>query len=473
MTETIPTADANRTTPEAVNLPEATAPAPQRGEGGAGDAANLPPLRLASPDRNQLVPSVGKFDDLVPPEHPVRQLWDFIWKLDLSVLFLRIRSREGSPGAPATNPYLLLALWLQAAADGISSTRELANLCENHAVYRWLCGGVHVAYHTLSDFRTKNETLLDDLLTQSLAVLSLHGLLTINQVAQDGMRTRGAAGTASFRRATTIDEALQQAREQVELLKQADGEDPGAPSRRTQASQSRVLRERCERLEAAQKEMKKLQAHNAEQSPSRRKEEEKIRVSTTDPECHKMKMPDGGFRPAFNIQLATTTAEGVIVGVEVSTSGTDSSSLTPMLEQIEQRCGQRPDEMLVDGGYDSQEAIEEAETREVNPTKVYTPIKNAQKQQKAGKDPYSPQKGEGPGMGKCRTRMGTEEAKEIYKLRASTAELSNAQARNRGLYRVTVRGRLKVRCVALLYALVHNAMRFISLTAKSQAALCA
>lgn len=401
-------------------------------------------------------------DQLLPLEHPVRDLWAFVETLDLSALMARIRSVPGHPGAPAIDPRILVALWLQATLDGVGSARALDELCEHHLVYRWLCGGVSVNYHTLSDFRTGSGAALDGLLTQSVGVLVHEGLADLNRVAQDGLKVRAAAGAGSFRRPASLAEALAEAERQVEALRSQADEDAGAASRRQQAARQRAAADRLARLQAARAELEKLQAANAAQAPSRRKDPAEVRASTTDPECRKMKMPDGGFRPAYNVQFATTTVGGAIVGVEVTNAGTDADQLPPMLEQIEERFEQRPAEVLVDGGFATTDAIDTAER---DGTAVYAPPKEEQRQLDAGTDPYARKKSDTDATAVWRARMGTAEAKAIYRERAATAEWANAQARNRGLYRVSVRGRPKVLVVVLWYALAHNFDRLRSLRA--------
>jgi transposase len=392
-------------------------------------------------------------DQWLPPEHPVRGVWQFVEALDLSPLLAQIRSVPGNPGAPAIDPRILMALWLQATIDGVGSSRVLARLCEEHLAYRWLCGGVAVGYHTLADFRTGHGEVLNRLLTETVAVLLHEELIDLQRVAQDGMRVRASAGASSFRRQKTMDACWEDAKKQVDALRSQADEDVGAASRREQAARQRAATERLARLTAAKEELTKLQAVNATQPKCRQKDASEVRASTTDPECRKMKMPDGGFRPAYNVQFATTTAGGVIVGVDVTNEGTDGGQMTPMREQIEERFRQKPQEMLVDGGFATVEAIDEAER---DGTTVYAPPKEQKKQLDAGQDPYARKKSDTDATAQWRTRMGTAEAQAIYKQRASTAEWVNAQKRNRGLYGVRVRGQPKVLVVVLWYVLAHN-----------------
>jgi len=328
--------------------------------------------------------------------------------------------------------------------------------------YRWICGGVSVNYHTLSDFRTAHTELLDELLTQSVATLMHQGLVTLNRVAQDGMRVRASAGASSFRRRKTLAACQAAAREQVNSLRAELKADPGAENRRRKAAGRRAARERSERIQRALAELPEAEA---KKKPA---DKDKARVSTTDPEARVMKMADGGYRPAHNVQFATDTESQVITGVDVINSGSDQGQMSPMVEQHKQRYGRPPDETLVDGGFAKHEDIEEVSSPEngENGTTVYAPV---QKPRKKDRDPHVPRPGDSKTIAEWRQRMGTDAAKEIYKERASTAECVNAIARNRGLRQFLVRGLEKVRAVALWYALAHNLMRAVTLRAEAVA----
>ena len=184
------------------------------------------------------------------------------------------------------------------------------------------------------------------------------------------------------------------------------------------------------------------------------------RVSTTDPDARVMKMGDGGFRPAFNAQFATTADEArVIVGVKVTNRGSDAGESTPMIEQIELRTGVRPDEVLLDGGYAQHEAIAEAAERDVT---VYAPVPKPRKDDT--RDPHQPREGDSEAVAAWRQRMGTDQAKETYRQRAATAETVNAYAKaHRGLNALAVRGLGKVAGSVALFALTYNILRFITI----------
>jgi IS5 family transposase len=176
-----------------------------------------------------------------------------------------------------------------------------------------------------------------------------------------------------------------------------------------------------------------------------------------------MKMADGGFRPAHNVELATDTASQVITAVDVVNAASDTGQLPPLIEQHQERYGRKPKEALVDGGFAQLETIEEVSSATDGPT-VYAPV---QKPRKEGRDPHQPLPGDSATIAEWRQRMGTPEAKEIYKERAATAECVNAISRNRGLQQFLVRGLEKVRTVILWFAIAHNLMRAVALRAKA------
>jgi IS5 family transposase len=190
-------------------------------------------------------------------------------------------------------------------------------------------------------------------------------------------------------------------------------------------------------------------------------EKAKARVSTTDSEARVMKMADGGYRPAYNVQFATDTQTQIITGVAVSNSGGDQGKMAPMVEQHQERYGQTPDKMLVDGGFAKKDDITQVSAPQ-GTTTVYAPV---QASKDPGRDPHTPREDDSPAVAEWRQRMATDEAKEIYKERASTAECVNAIARNRGLYQVRVRGSPKVLAVVLWYVLAHNLLRTVALRA--------
>lgn len=408
--------------------------------------------RVLMPNRTQIELRAVDLESLLPEGHRARVIWVYVQHADLSGIYAGIKAVEGGCGRTPIAPEILLALWLLATVQGVGSARAIARFTEEHDAYRWICGGVSVNYHTLSDFRADHGAVLDELLTDSVAVLVAAKAVTLKRVAQDGMRVRASAGAASFRRRGSLEQHLEDARAQVAALKRQIDADPAALSRRQQAARVRAAREREDRVNQALTRMPELERIKAQQG----KLPETARGSTTDAAATVMKMGDGGFRPAYNAQFATDTESQVIVGVEVVTVGSDLAQLAPMVKQVTERYAQTPDEWLVDGGYPAHQQLDAVAEQ----TTVYAPVP---KPKDPAVDPHAAKPEDSDAVAAWRQRMGTDDAQVIYRERAATAECVNAHARNRGLQQLRVRGRTKVRNVLLFHALAHNLMRTLAL----------
>ncbi|MFM6809783.1 MAG: IS1182 family transposase [Dolichospermum sp.] len=416
--------------------------------------------RVILPNRTQIELRPMDLESVLPEGHRARLVWAWVERQDLSAMYAAIKVRQGGVGRSAIAPQILLGLWLYAALQGVGSARQLSRLVLEHDAYRWMSGGVQVNHHSLSDFRVAHGAALDELLSASLAALMTAGAVKLECVAQDGVRVRANAGAASFRRKASLQDNLELARKRVRELREQLDADPAQDSRRKAAAQQRARREMQQRLQSALERLPELEAIKRRNGSKA----EEARASSTDADASVMKMADGGYRPAYNTQYASDCDSQVIVGVEVSTSGSDMAQLAPMVEQIEQRLGSAPQKMLVDGGYPAHAQIDAVADK----TEVYAPVPEARakkddKGNEDQQDKHEPKPDDSAAVASWRQRMASDQAKALYKRRAATAECVNAQARNRGLQRMPVRGLKKVRCVALLFALAHNLMRTLAL----------
>lgn len=458
------------------------------GDGGApaapvGDTRQPPfdagAARVQYAQRDQVELRPVDLDASLPLDHPARTVWAFVQSMDLAPLYAAIKSRQGGRGAPAIDPAILVALWLWATVDGVGSAREVDRLCERDDAYRWLCGGVGVNYHTLADFRTGNAQWLDAQLTRSIASLLDRRLVELNVVAQDGMRVRASAKAASFRRREKLQHLHKLAQAQVSALKKELTDDAGASSRRKQAAHERAAREREQRLAQAVATMDKIasMAPPKVPKPSKRRGKGKDdppagdstaaatppkdppapRVSTTDPEARVMKMADGGFRPAFNAQLAVDVETQLIASVDVVDQGSDMRQMVPMHESVQQRYGVTPTHWLADGGFTKLEAIEQLTERGTQP--VVPPPRS----RNPGIDPLAPKETDSLAVANWRCTMASEWGQDLYIHRAASVECVNAQVRRRGLMQFNVRGMVKAKAVLLWHALAHNLMRMRSM----------
>lgn len=405
--------------------------------------------RYETVNRAQIELLPTDLEALLPAGHAARLVWRFAEGLNLSAMYARINAREGRAGRPPIDPRILVALWLYATIDGVGSARELDRLCVSHDAYRWLRGGVSVNHHTLSDFRVAHEAALDELLTQSIAALRHKGIVTLARVAQDGTRVRASAGVGSFRREGALRDCLTEARKLVERTKrQREGATP------SEAAQARAAADRVARVEEALAVLPEVAAAKARTASKRKGQPAKApRVSTTDPSARIMKMADGGYRPAYNVQFATDQDSDVIVGVDVSNTPTDQPALLPMLNQIDRRVGACPTTLLVDGGFVAHAAIDAVTRRGV---RLLAPVPRRPR----STEPVGIQRRDSIAVALWRARMQTDAAKHEYRARGAIAERLNAEVRtHRTLGRILVRGLPKVRSWVLWVALAHNAIR--------------
>lgn len=424
------------------------------------------PVRLRVPERRQMGWVAQCPDELVGPAHPVRLVMAVVEKLDLSRFCEPIKAREGMAGRDATDPQLLVGLWLYACIRGIGSARELARRCEDSAAFRWLCGGVSVNHRLLSDFRTDHGDALDELFTQVIASLVEKELVSVSRVSQDGVRVRVSAGASSFRREERLRELLDKAQQHVEeLRRQVDSPEYAALSAQQRAARKRAAAEKQQRLQQAIAQLPELKQKQEEAEKragqgafGQKVRQRQPRVSTTDAEARRMKMPHGGFNPAVNVQLATDTQSRAIVGVEVTKEGSDSTGLSaPLRQQVEERTGQQVEQHLLDGGYMRKDDIEQAHAQGVE---LFVPPKAAKNPENRGRE-LQPKRGDSEAVRAWKQRMASAAGKEIYKERAATSETVNADLRSyRGLTQITVRGLTKAKCVALWCALAYNVMHF-------------
>ena len=433
-------------------------------------------IRIRQAARSQAGFEVVDLESLVVDDHPVRAVWSFVEGLDLQWFYDRIKARGETPGRAATDPRILLTLWLYATADGIGSARALARLCEHHTIYRWICGGVGVNHTMLSEFRIDSGEFLDGLLTSSLAALMKEGLIKLDEVITDGTKIRAVASRSSMRRRQTLAELEEKARTRVAELKQELETDSAAGERRLSKRRLSAAEDRARRVAAAlakhpapaRKDDEKDQsggqppASGANDKPP--KEE---RVSTTDPDAPLMKMADGAVRPAYNVQVAS--ACGFVVAIDPVQRRNDRGLAPAIVAQVEQRCGKLPDRLLADTG--AMTAADICTLAQTYPSvAVFSPPparKDASKPESKAR--YERNRAAEPQcLKEWRARMESEEGQAVYKRRSNTEHV-NARLKNRGFGRMVLRGLAKVRTACLLHAVTHNIMWAISRRAANPA----
>ena len=399
-------------------------------------------MRTGEPERAQGVIRFEIPEETLPTDHRARMLWRVVERLDLSEFLADAMAFEGRQGRDQTSVRMLLTLWLYAISVNVGSGREIERRLKSDAAFQWIVGDKRVGRTTLNEFRTRHPEALEKVFKDVLGVLMSKGLVSLELVAQDGTRVRASASRPSFRRAQALAECRQQAALHLRAVL-AEAEE--ADDLRQQRVREAKARDFERRIDEAIDVVRELQEGNlGEKEP---------RCSTTDAEARVMKMPGGGFQPAYNVQLATAgDPEGgprTIVGVLVTNVGSDYGSVGPMLDDIERRCGEQPHTLLADAGHASREDIEAADERVANPL-------IAGRKQSMAKTRKSK---ENAAMTSWRERMRTDEAKEQMRARASLCELSNAHLKTRfAMASLLVRGLTKVTCMVLLTALTANVL---------------
>jgi transposase len=415
--------------------------------------------RLLRPERSQLRWDLVDLDSQLPPDHRARVVWRFVAGLELGDFYARVKARDAVAGRPASDPAVLLAVWLYAVVESEGSARKIARLCRDHAAYRWLCGGVPVNHDMLSAFRREHEAELDRLLTQSLRGLIREGLLRLDEVMIDGTKVAARASRRSLMKADRLGKLEARVAEHVARLKRELDADPSGVEQRRRERALRAAEEQEARLRRARSVLAEREAEKAGRAKSHAKEEAakgSPSVSSSDPEVRSMKMADGATRPAWNVQVAT--AEGFIVAIDPTDKRNDSGLAQETLAEVEERCEQRPQRLLADGTAVTQEDI--VTLAEQRPALVvYSPPAEERaevKRETLRKRQWQRQR-EPEAVKAWRARMDSEAATEVYRRRKLT-EHAHARLKNCGFGRVLVHGLRKVRAVCLMHALAHNLM---------------
>jgi len=310
--------------------------------------------RLAAVDRRQLVMRTMDVELLIEEDHPARAIWELVGRLDLRRYYADIEAVEGRAGRDHTDPQVLISLWLYAYSRGISSGREVARRCEYEPAFQWLCALEPISHRTLSGFRSGHQGALNDLFVQVLGMLSAEGLITLERVTLDGTKIKANAGGNTFRRKEKLEAHLQLAREQVRLMEEQSAEEEQM-ARRQVAARRRAARQRQSRLEAAVREVARMQGEKKED-----RDRFVARASSTAPEARVMRNGEGGTAPSYNLQVLTDAAHGLIVNVEATTDAVDHHQLAPALERCEQTLGRHPQQAVADGDYTHHASVQAA-----------------------------------------------------------------------------------------------------------------
>jgi transposase len=424
--------------------------------------------KLLNPCRNQIEMQLKCLDDLLPPEHKARAVWEFVDKIDLTSCYGEILSYKNEAGRSTTSPKVLLCLWIYSILDGNISARKIEELCCYHDAYKWIVGGTPVNRTMISEFRSENPEKFEDLLTSCLAVMLQGNVISDQDFAQDGTRVKASAGFNSFHRDETLEALKKEMSVRIKELETESSKNPNTYDLRSKAALEREAKKRSKNIDQA---LENLKENNKKKSEAGKKtgqhptedELKDTRASVTDPEARKMKMGDGGYRLAFNVQFATGMKSRVIFGTEVVNTldpGTSPGMMKKVHLTLKHLNMMEPKTWNADSAYSAKADIEAAAMLFPN-CRYFSPAKL-----KKGIDPKKVQKSDSEAVIKWRETLETDEMKESYGQRCSTAEFSNAQTKNQGMGEFLVRGFRKIRGMVNLHAISHNITRYWDLSRK-------
>jgi transposase len=317
-----------------------------------------------------LPPSLGEW---VPEGHLAHFVSDSVDQLDLTAWYVRYEQREDGRGQLAYEPRLMLKLLIYAYAEGIFSSRKIAQALDDLVPLRYLAAGNRPSHRTLARFREEHSARFQALFVQVVRIARAAGLVTMGTLAIDGSKVKANASkhkAMSYGRMKDADAKL--AREIARITERARGVDAAEDAEfgpefrgdelpeelRRRETRRAKIREAMQRLEEEQaaadeasgrgtKRVKNLPRPNG--TPPDDKQ-----MNFTDPESRVMKTARGDFEQCYNAQVAVDAAQQIIVAVDVTTNAADVGQLVPLADQAEATTGQRPATVLADTGYKSE-----------------------------------------------------------------------------------------------------------------------
>jgi transposase len=401
----------------------------------------------------------SSLDCQLPANHQARVVWKFVENLDLTEFIEPISTIEWGSGRPAIHPKILIALWIYGISEGIVSSRKIAKYSKEHWGFAWICGNVSVGHHALSGFRAKYAHLFQELVVQSISLLVHNDLLELKQISQDGVKIQANASKASFHRKKTLKEMKAEVSKHIRTLEHQQKN--GEMERAEREQKSRELIQAQEKEKRFKKALSELEKHKNEKNENRIKhnknklsnqEISQMRVSTTDPECRNMRMADGSYKSAYNIQIATEVNSELAVGLKVTQAGTDGGQMLPMYQYLKCTYEQAVDHYLADLGYKNAQDLEAMFEEGVS---VYMPTKGTALSLK--KRVLSDNNKKVPlAQRDWIERMETDEGNKLYSRRIRSSETINAYFRNHGLGRILVKGLGNINGMLGLFCLAYN-----------------
>lgn len=422
------------------------------------------------PDQDLLLPP--SLREWLPEDHLVYFISDLVEQLDLSAIHAKYG--EEKRGQPPFDPLLMTKLLVYGYCTGVYSSRRIQKRIQEDIPFKVLAADNEPDFRTISDFRKIHIETLQGLFEQVLEMALESGTVKLGRVALDGTKVKANASKHKAMSYGRMKEKQQQLREEVKALlaeaEAADEEEDRRHGNRRGDELPEELRRRETRL-AKIKQAKKVVEQRAREKAAadgksteeakKAKPSDKDQYNFTDAESRIMKGADG-FVQAYNAQAAVEPEMGLIVGQLVTQAANDKEQLKPMVEAIEQQWGQRPEAILADSGYCSEENLGYLES-------VEQPEKRIEGYVATGRQPHGERRQSckrGPlpkgasRVDRMRRKLQTKAGQAVYAARKYVVEPVFGQIKQaRGFRQFVLRGIRKVKGEWALVCLAHNILR--------------
>lgn len=345
-------------------------------------------------------------------------------------------------GRPAYHPALLLKVWLYAYALGVTSARRLEQRVREDLAFRYLAGGATPDFWTLNQFRTRHARALNDLFTQVVELARSLGMGRLGHVAIDSTRV---AANASRDRVETVKklraERAKVRRQIRRWQKQCNAAEPDeAPGQQVAPEKMAALQQR---LEEIPRRLERLHKSGLK------------RRSETDPDSRFLRTRNG-FTLGYTADLAVSE-DHLIVEQRVTQNATDHRSLVPLVEAVEQRCGERPRKVSADSGFFKLKPIVKLVRRGID---VYVPDSVQARELNRGKRVVGAAPVRHPEHRRMRQKLRDPAGRAIYQRRKAIVEpVFGVLKEQRGMRQFRRRGLAKVAVEFALAATAFNLTR--------------
>ena len=421
-------------------------------------------FRTYLPEQNLLLPA--SLREWLPDDHLSYFVSDVVDQLDLSAI--ESVYEEEDRGQPPYHPRMMTKILLYGYCVGVFSSRRIQKRLVEDVAFRVLAAGNQPDFRTIADFRKLHLKALEEMFQQMLRLTLETGMMKLGRVAVDGSKVKGNASKHKAMSYGRMKETEKRLREEVrKLLNQAEAADKEEDSRYGRDRRGDELPEELQRRETriarireakhALEERAREQAKSEGKDPEKAQPTKKAQYNFTDPESRMLKGPDG-FLQGYNTQIAVEPVFQLIVGQRVTQAANDKQQMVPLVEAIEEQSGQKPEGVLADNGYCSDENLKYLARKRMEGFVATGKQKHGERREPCKRGPLPR---EASRVERMERKLETKVGAAIYATRKSIVEPVFGQIKQaRGFRQFLLRGIEKVRSEWALICMTHNLLKF-------------